>query len=472
MWITLLITYKIRSFPVGEMARHKNTSYVETFAASGAAEANILPLTSYCNISCVFCSHRQNPPGVIVYRIKPCTLEDVRDVLPFIDRTRPVVIGESASRIIEGEPLTHPAIREILSLIRTTFPRTTVQITTNGSLLDEKMVEFLHRLGNVVVYLSLNSAGEKGRTLLTRDGNARQAIKSASLLKSYGVIFHGSVVAMPYLVGWTDLAETVRYLGQQGAETIRLFLPGYTRLADNVLRFGLSLREEINHFITKMRQEGDVPLTAEPPLICNLEPVTAGVIANSPAAAAGVRAGDVIQAVNGIQALTRVHAFRQVLKTGSPEIELNRDGKVYILKVEKKPGERSGLVMDYDLDPVMTEEISLALRRRGWPKAVALTSELAAPAINLGLQRFLKHDADVSMVVVKNRFFGGSIGAAGLLTVEDFKFSLEEYLRKNPGNKPEVVLLPGIAFDRRGRDLTGCSYLKLAEYFKMEFEVL
>lgn len=457
---------------MGEINGHETAAYTETFISNGAAGANILPVTSHCNISCVFCSHRQNPPGVIVRRIKPCTLEEVKAVLPFIDPERPVVIGESASRIIEGEPLTNPAIREILRLLRKAFPRTPVQITTNGSLLDEKTAEFFAGLGGVVVYLSLNSASERGRTLLTGDVNARQSINSASLLKSYGVPYHGSMVALPHLAGWADLEETVMYLGEQGAQTIRLFLPGYTRLADPSLRFGQSLREEIGLFLSGLRGKTPVPLTAEPPLIDNLESMTAGVIAGSPAALAGMRPGDVIQAVNGLPALTRAHAFKLVLKTGNPEITVSRGSDLYILKFNKKPGERSGLVMDYDLDPVLIEEAGRVLRRRGIPEAVALTSELAFTVISLGLQRFLKDGAEVKPVPVKNRFFGGSIGAAGLLTVSDFKVSLEEYLRKKPGNRPGTVLLPGLAFDSRGRDLTGRSYLELERDFKMNFELL
>lgn len=457
---------------MGELTGRQTAAYTETFILNGAAEANILPVTSQCNISCVFCSHSQNPPGVMVSRIKPCTLEEIREVLPFIDPGRPVVIGESASRIIEGEPLTHPAIREILRLIRNAFPRTTLQITTNGSLLDEKMVDFLSRLGDVVVYLSLNSATERGRALLTGDVDPRRSIKSAGFLKRYGVPYHGSMVTMPHLVGWADLEETVMYLGEQGAQTIRLFLPGYTRLAPPALCFGQLLREEIDHFVSQLRGKTAVPLTVEPPLIDNLEPVIAGVIAGSPAALAGARAGDVIQTVNRLPALTRVEAFRSALKSEHPEITVSRGNNIYTLKFEKKSGQRSGLVMDYDIDPVLIEEIGLLCRRHAVQEALALTSELAAAVISLGLKRFLKEEVEVKTAPVKNCFFGGSIGAAGLLTVSDFKLSLAGYLGKNSGKKPGLVLLPGLAFDSRGRDLTGSSYLELERDYKVKVEIL
>lgn len=457
---------------MGEIEVQKASAYIETFISSGAAEANILPVTSQCNLSCVFCSHRQNPPGVMVSRIKSCTLEEVREALPFIDPKRPVVIGESASRIIEGEPLTHPAIREILSLIRCTFPRTPIQITTNGSLLDERMVEFFSGLGGMMVYLSLNSANYRGRTLLTGDVNARQSMAGAGLLKRYGVPYHGSMVAMPYLVGWEDLEDTVMYLCEQGAQTIRLFMPGYTRLAEQTLRFGQSLRIEIEEFLSQLRKKAAVPLTAEPPLIKDLEAVTAGVIAGSPADLAGVRAGDVIRAVNGRPALTRVNAFKSVLKSGNPEICVGRKNGTHTLILKKKPGERSGLVMDYDLDPFLIEEIGTLTRRRGVKEALVLTSELAADVIQLGLKRFLKGGIHVQTEPVKNHFFGGSIGAAGLLTVSDFKHALEIYLTEKTVQKPGMVLLPGLAFDRRGRDLTGRSYSELAGDFDIKIEVL
>ncbi len=457
---------------MGEIAGRKNVSYAEIFAVNGAAEANILPVTSHCNVRCVFCSHHQNPPGVLSYRIAPCTPDEVRQVVCFLDPARPVVIGESATRIIEGEPLTNPSIREILLLVRSSLPRTPIQITTNGSLLDESMVDFLCRLGRVVVNLSLNSSVEKSRAYLMGDTAPAGALRSAGLLKSYRLPFHGSIVAMPHLVGWCDLEETIRYLEDCGAETVRLFLPGFTRLAVPALRFEPSLREELNDFVAGLRPRVDIPLTCEPPQICDLEPVVGGVIKGSPAAGAGIRCGDVILTVNGVPAQTRVQAFKQVLKAGSPKITVAREEGLVSLQLKKDPFERSGLVMDYDLDPVLIADMARALRRHGAERALALTSELGSQAISDGIKRFLKGEAEIEALMVKSRFFGGSIGAAGLLTVADFEAALSEYLNDKPGRRPLLALLPDLAFDRRGKDLTGRSFVELKQRFGMSFEVV
>lgn len=54
----------------------------------------------------------------------------------------------------------------------------------------------------------------------------------------------------------------------------------------------------------------------------------------------------------------------------------------------------------------------------------------------------------------------------------DFRTAVEEFLGGKPGKKPRLALLPGLAFDHRGRDLTGRSYLELEEMFGITFEAL
>jgi hypothetical protein len=67
--------------------------------------------------------------------------------------------------------------------------------------------------------------------------------------------------------------------------------------------------------------------------------------------------------------------------------------------------------------------------------------------------------------LVKNLTYGGNIVCAGLLMVKDFeaavKKALEELGRRDI--RPDLFILPQIAFDRFGEDLTGVPYSRLAE---------
>ncbi|MDF9409176.1 DUF512 domain-containing protein [Pelotomaculum isophthalicicum JI] len=421
---------------------------------------------------CVFCSHSQNPSCVKVCRIAPRSRVEVERTLSFMDRAYPVIIGESVTRVIEGEPFTHPEIEEILQLVRNRFKGTTIKITTNGSLLDERKVEGLRALGRVVINLSLNSASEKGRALLMGDVNAQNSIKCPLLLKKHGVPFHGSVVAMPHLVGWQDLCKTIKYLSECGAQTIRIFLPGYSKLAPPALRFEPSILNKLHLFIARLREKISTPLICEPPVIQDLEPRIAGVIADTPAGRAGIQTGDLIVAVNTVNPLTRVQAFREVYRTASPVLTIKRRDKQIKVWLNKKSLESSGLVMDYDIDPALIEDINRVIRRRRASEALIMTSEFAGPVINMALRQFYRGTAKIQVLIARNKFFGGSIKAAGLLTIEDFIIALEGFLNDASGWRPDLIMLPGLAFDHLGRDLTGCSYMDLAEKYNLVVETL
>ena len=64
---------------------------------------NILPLTSRCGVSCLFCSHRYNPPGVRAVFFGDLEMEIIRELLDLLNPKEKIVIGESATRL-EGEP--------------------------------------------------------------------------------------------------------------------------------------------------------------------------------------------------------------------------------------------------------------------------------------------------------------------------------------------------------------------------------
>ncbi|MBF0595088.1 MAG: radical SAM protein [Candidatus Omnitrophica bacterium] len=67
---------------------------------------------------------------------------------------------------------------------------------------------------------------------------------------------------------------------------------------------------------------------------------------------------------------------------------------------------------------------------------------------------------------VEPRVFGGSADCAGLLTVEDYRLSVQEYLKENP--KPDYMILSKKSFDINHEDLKMVSAYKLQEMFNIK----
>ncbi len=419
-----------------------------------AARQNILALTSVCNVHCRFCSHYQNPPEVQTVEIPPLSWELIEKLLAEIYPERPLVIGESITRIREGECLTHPQIKTVLSRIRTACPHTEIWLTTNGSLLDEEMADFLAELGQVRITLSLNTASAENRRLLMRDRWAEQAVKAPIWLQKYQIPFQGSIVAMPQLLGWEDLEQTLAYLAEFGAENIRIFRPGYTDYGRLALGEGLELQEKLAFKVAFWQKK--YPVTLEPPDLQDLQARIAGVIRHSPAEKAGLQSGDLITAIGGQKPFSRVDAFEALQQSGSVQLQIVRNGQEQVIFLNKLPFTASGLIMDYDLNPGLLAKIKKELKPWRNRKILWLCSTAGEKVLRAGMQEKLR-DYNLTLQAVPNSFFGGSISCAGLLTVRDLGQALREA-------QTEAVLLPAAAFDRQQQDLTGQSWAILKEF--------
>lgn len=423
-----------------------------------AHRGNILPLTSACNVKCIFCSHLQNPPGMQIYRINNRTLLQVEDALQFINPGQKIVIGESVTRIIEGEPFTHPNIKKILHMIRTEFPDTGIQITTNGTLMDGAMSLFLAELGNVEINLSLNTSSLVLRRQLMKDKRAETSVLAAENLCEAGVPYHGSIVAMPHMTGWQDLKDTIYDLAGKEARTIRVFIPGFTRLTPETLQFTPDLVRQLSAYINEINHLLDTPVILEPPFITDLAAEVKGVMAGSPAEEAGFRKGDVIVSVNGEKVFSRVDAFLQMKSKRTVTAAVKRGDKLMHFNLKKVQNSAPGLVMEYDISQAVLHEIGRCAE--GFDHPYVLCSQLGAPAVSLAMEK--AGLTAVQIVPVPSRFFGGSIGCAGLLTVADF-FETAQKIFDEIDKKPDIFILPAIAFDNKGADLTGVNFKELQE---------
>ena len=440
----------------------------QQLAVISAQQDNILPITSVCNLDCKFCSHKGNPDELKTFSSGHRPLNEVKNMIDFLSAERKIIIGESATKIEEGEPFTHPQFQEILQLLREEFPKTTIQLTTNGSRLKQNNVEFLNQIDNVELNISLNSATIEGREELMNDLSAGVVLEGIKKLNELEIDYHGSIVAMPHLVGWSNLEETIAFFNQYGAQTLRVFLPGYTKHSPKDIKFDLNLWEELGEFISDCNSRYGVPVILEPAQVDDLKAVVAGIIVDSPADKSKLQQGDQILKVAGKEVQTRVDAFNRLVDSADPEVVIKREEEQQFV-IEKEAGVKSGAVLHYDLAPQFFQNLKQVLNDYQAQSVLLLTSELAKDRIRQAVKQ-IDLDDIIEISVVKSSFFGGSILSAGLLIVRDFKAELEKYGADL--EQFDLILLPETSFDFRGFDLEGVSYHQLEEDLGIEVELL
>ena len=432
--------------------------YKKQLLLQTAHKFNILPVTSICNISCIFCSHKQNPSNVQVDSFGNLSIETIDLLLPFLDKKKKIIIGESATKLIEGEPFCNPYFKEILSKLRHMFPDTALSITTNGTALDDEWFKFLADIKPLEINYSINCINPKSRKAIMGSKIINDPRYVLEKLAAHSITYHGSLVAMNWLTGWKELEETIALVEKNAGSTIRVFLPGYTKLALQNLRFPQSYVQELRDNVEKLRKKYNIPITLEPPFINHLEPEIIGVIQGSPAALCGVSKGDIIKQVDNMNVLTRYDAFNLVKKKGNTNLKLFREGTEVQVEILKKAGESSGLVMDYDIDSSIKEDVTRIYTRNKKEKVWIFASKLGTPILKALLRDM---EEKIEIVETENLFFGGSIMCAGLLTVDDFLMTYEKI--KIRIKQKDILILPAIAFDQQGKDLTGRFYYEIEE---------
>lgn len=436
---------------------------LDRLVLDSAVEANILPLTSRCDSHCVFCSHKNNPPSVRTLSVGTRSLDDVARTMAFLDPRRVITIGESATPIIDGEPFLHPRFRDIISLVRKAYPRTPLEITTNGRRLSPRMVDFLAEVGDIYLHISLNSASARGRELLMGDtpAESQRTFSGVRRLRESGIRFSGSLVAMPHLTGWDDVGGTVAFLGETGAEVIRVVMPAFSAWAvPDLLSDASGPYQQLRDFVDTTAAGSPCPVLIEPSCVSDLVPVVSGVLRSSAAWQAGMRRGDIVVAINGTTPRCRVEAWKMLLEAGDVRIRVDRDGESVEMEWADKPGGDPGVTMEYDFDPDRTEWLGETIGSCPG-RSLLLVSELGQGVVRAALASLRVGRDRAEVGVVPNRTFGGTIGAAGLLTVADYR---EAYAARVEAERdPAQVIVPVESFDRRGFDLTGAHVSALAQ---------
>jgi organic radical activating enzyme len=415
----------------------------------------ILPLSSVCGASCIFCSNKYNPPTCETLLIPPRSLKDIKETLAFLEASSgAIVIGESVTRISEGEPLSHPQFLEVIRMVRRSIPKRPIKVTTNGMLLTDELIDALAEL-DVSLTVSLNTLSK--RKEIMGDTDDKRTIRAVSRLRGR-LSFEGSIVALPFLTGWEDLGDTVNFLLSSGAEGVRVMAPSFSKFHPLFEKMPSDTWNKLRQFITKNFSRSKYPVIVEPQSLDDLEPRIEHVLPNTPAANAGLKKGEVIVKVQGKPVFSRKDAFTMAWEFASPEISVFRDGGIVDVRVVKERRSPPGFVIfdDLDKDQWMDWEVRSGVRRGR--DVLVLTSSMAKPIIEAALRN---RNLEAKVVAVRSLFFGGNIQASGLLTIRDY---LEAYrLETNNGYDPALVTLPARSFDPWGRDLEGVHWKYFVE---------
>ena len=178
-------------------------------------ELNVLifELTDDCNQNCKFCyNYRKGNAGQ--FTAEPASYRRVRKVLKTVFKQASV---KSVS-FSGGEPLLLPGIRDLVFYAR--LHKSNVSVLTNGTLLDNELLEGFSDLGVGRIQIPLLSANPKTHDALTQlEGSWEQAVEaSRKLIKKNPDRFNAVLVLTKQNAG--ELAETLLFYESLGVRNV------------------------------------------------------------------------------------------------------------------------------------------------------------------------------------------------------------------------------------------------------------
>jgi hypothetical protein len=159
--------------------------------------------------------------------------------------------------ISEGEATLHPKFFEICKLIREQLPNP-LHITTNGTLLTEEFIAKMEKLKPFHLCISYHSHNMDNwcKIFQMNEKQYETATNAFQMCKDAGLVLSGAVVALPNLVGYEDVRDTMLFMNSFNPYGMVLWEPGYSKLADaEMLDLMVVDRKEFETFAYQMYKE-------------------------------------------------------------------------------------------------------------------------------------------------------------------------------------------------------------------------
>lgn len=451
---------------------------------SSTAQRSITPFVfNNCKQACRFC-YVDRGLSAIKYPHNWCRkLDDIDKVLEDFDeksgKSHPIL----RFAMMDWEPTEHPQFFEILNHLGKKAPQQQIPIVTHGGALTEELLskiadnEVLKK--NVLFQVSLNSANVFYRSRLmpgAKPSEHKNAIKSIELMDRMGINFDVSLVAATNILPMEDIINTIKYVDNFKPHSyIRVALPTATKHHNpQLLRSKEELRE-IDNIITGLRPEIKAPIITTVALENrnNLRAIVEEVIPGSAADLCGIESGDEILEIGNKKIRSRTEANILLSKAWYQKenrlpMKLRKaDLTMYSTDLAQSSGKNDprmageravglwGLLIHDDVDYGIFEKIASLQKKHNLKYPNIFTGCVIEPFFQEAINKLEGEEKidNLSLNKTENKYFGGNVSIAGLLTFGDLYDKVKEVMAK--GQKVDSIFISQSMLSRGGYDLQG-----------------
>jgi wyosine [tRNA(Phe)-imidazoG37] synthetase (radical SAM superfamily) len=450
-------------------------------------------LARICNVACKFCYLFGNPKGMAVARGKKIVSKsEIETRFSYYSPEEGQSLFHSQWEL--NEFLLDPNLESILKRIRQKSTKPFFFVT-NGNPLTHKVMDILSQVKPVYLIISTNTldAPLRSEVMGEKQINTRTALSCLEYLKGYEIPFGVSLIAFPD-ISFEELTRTVKALEKVSPAFVRVNMPGFTK--DHPIKFEHDTDQvwmNAVEWVREARKKVNFPIISIPSSYeLNVydkklnEPIVTGVIRNSPAEIAGIRANDVIKSINGMPIELRSDILSLIsFMRGSIDVVVERDNSEVRIELDLTvqgtyPYEGSvfgkymfpyGIVLAPGLTRTSATEIKNIIESTQSEDIWIITSEVMEnSAVDL-LERCIPEILPrTKFIKAKNLFLGGNIRIMDMCTIGDFYAAIESELDKSKA--PDLVIIPGTGFNRFGRDLSGRHWSDLNREFPFHVRIL